>query len=75
MTSAIGSLFGIEKAKPQPIIPPASPPPTIDVAQERQVTSDRLRFRRGAAGTRLGSNGGGAGAGRVGIYRALGGGA
>jgi hypothetical protein len=47
------SLFGIEKPKPAPIIPPAAPPPTINQAAERQVTGDRTRYRRGAAMNRL----------------------
>jgi hypothetical protein len=68
---AIGGLFGVEKPKPQPVIPTPSPPPTIDQAQERQVSTDRMKFRRGAAATRL-SEGGGGGS-RVGVYRALGG--
>jgi hypothetical protein len=71
MGEAIGGLFGIEKPKPQPVLPPPSPPPTIDLAQERQVTGDRLKFRRGAAATRLAPSG--AGSGRVGVYKALGG--
>lgn len=72
MGSAIGGLFGIEKPKPQPVMPAAPPPPTIDVAQERQVTSDRLKFRRGAAATRLAGSAP-AGQGRTAVYRALGG--
>lgn len=71
MGSAIGGLFGIEKPKPQPVIPPPSPPPTIDAAQERQTATDRLKFRKGAAATRLAAPGGPAG--RVGVYKALGG--
>lgn len=67
------SLFGIEKPKPAPIIPPAPPPPTIDEAQERQASTDRTRFRRGAAANRLATSA--APQGRVGVYRALGGGA
>lgn len=73
MGSAIGSLFGVEQPKPAPVVPPPAPPPTIDTARERQTTTDRVRHRRGAASTRLaGSN---SPAGRVGVYRALGGGA
>ena len=70
---AIGGLFGVEKPKsqPQPIIPPPSPPPTIDQAQERQTASDRLRFRKGAAMTRLAPSGSTGGS--VGVYKALGG--
>jgi hypothetical protein len=71
MGSAIGGLFGVEKPKTQPIIPAPAPPPTVDQAQERQTTTDRIRFRRGAAATRLSSDSGGAG--RVGVYKALGG--
>lgn len=71
MGEAIGGLFGVEKPKPQPVIAPPSPPPTIDAAQERQTATDRFKFRRGAAATRLAA-GGGAG-GRVGVYKALGG--
>lgn len=67
---AVGGLFGIEKPKPQPVIPPSPPPPTIDAAQERQTATDRLKFRRGGAMTRLPQN---SGAGRVGVYKALGG--
>ncbi len=66
------SLFGIEKPKPAPIIPPAAPPPTINEAQERQVAGDRARFRRGAAANRLSAPS--APAGRVGVFKALGGG-
>ena len=73
MGEAIGSLFGVEKPKPQPVIPAPSPPPTVDAAQERQTTADRTRFRKGAAATRLSRSGGTAG--RVGVFRALGGGA
>ncbi len=72
MGSAIGSLFGVEQPKPAPVVPPPAPPPTIDTARERQTTTDRLRHRRGAASTRLSS---GSPSGRVGVYRALGGGA
>lgn len=71
MGNAIGSLFGIEKPKAQPIIPPAAPPPTIDVAQERQTIGDRMRFRRGAASTRFSAAGDEGG--RVAVYKALGG--
>lgn len=67
----VGSLFGVDKPKQQPVIPPPSPPPTIDAAQERQVAGDRVRQRRGAASTRLAAPG--ASSGRVGVYRALGG--
>lgn len=67
----MASMFGIDKPKPQPIIPPAPPPPTVDQALERQVAGDRIRVRRGRAATDL--SGGGAGGGAVGVYRALGG--
>ena len=72
MGEAIGSLFGVEQPKPQPVVPPPAPPPTIDAARERQTVTDRLRFRRGAASTRLSRPG--TPVGRVGVYRALGGG-
>lgn len=72
MGSAIGGLFGIEKPKPQPVMPSAPPPPTIDQAQERQTQTDRLRFRRGAAATRLAGSAA-PGQGRTAVYRALGG--
>lgn len=68
---AVGSFLGVEKPKPQPIIAPPSPPPTIDAAQERQTATDRLKFRKGGATTRLSPSG--APAGRVGVYKALGG--
>lgn len=67
------SLLGIEKPKPQPIIPPAPPPPTVDQAQARQVTGDRVRFRKGRAATDLTSSGAPGAMGSVGVYRALGG--
>lgn len=72
MGQAIGGLFGIEKPKPQPVMPASPPPPMIDAAQERQTATDRLRFRRGAASTRLTSAAPGGG-GRTAVYRALGG--
>lgn len=69
------SIFSPPKPKPAPIIPPAPPPPTINEAQERQVSADRTRFRRGSAATRLTGTGGGSGGmpSRVGVFRALGG--
>lgn len=72
MGEAIGGLFGIEKPKPAPIIPPAPPPPTINDAQQRQTATDRTKYRRGSAAARLSSPA--APAGRVGVYKALGGG-
>lgn len=68
----VESLFGIEKPKPAPIIPPSPPPPTIDAAQERQVTGDRIKFRRGRAATDL-SGGAAPAGGAIGVYKALGG--
>ena len=67
------SLLGIEKPKAAPIIPPAAPPPTINEAQERQTGTDRTRYRRGAAMNRLSTPA--APTGRVGVFKALGGGA
>lgn len=73
MGEAIGGLLGMDTKPPKPqVIPSPSPPPTIDAAQERQTTTDRLKFRRGAAATRLAPASTG---GRVGVYKALGGGA
>lgn len=66
------SLFGGKQPKPAPILPPAPPPPTINEAQERQVATDRTRFRRGSAANRL-SPAVTSMASRVGIYKALGG--
>lgn len=67
------SLFGIEKPKPAPIIPPAPPPPTVNDASQRTQSLDRTKFRLGSAANRLSNPA--APAGRVGIYKALGGGA
>lgn len=68
------SLFGAPKQpKPAPILPPAPPPPTINEAQERQVATDRTRFRRGSAANRLSGSGAGGMASRVGVFKALGG--
>ena len=63
-------VFGIEQPKPTPVVP-APATPTVDQATERQTATDRIRFRRGAASTRLaGALGGGA---NTAAYRVLGG--
>lgn len=63
-------VLGIESPKAAAVVPnPATP--TVDQASERQTATDRVRFRRGAASTRLsGALGGG---GNTAAYRVLGG--
>ena len=64
-------VFGIEQPKPTPVVP-APATPTVDQASERQTATDRVRFRRGAASTRLAGAGLGGG-GNTAAYRVLGG--
>lgn len=66
------AVFGIEKPKPVPVLPPSPPPPTLDAAAERQVTGDRIKVRKGRAATDLGGAAPSPST-RVGVFKALGG--
>jgi hypothetical protein len=46
--------FGIESPKMPDILEPPKPP-SLDVAAETQRLTDRMRFRKGRASTRLGA--------------------
>jgi hypothetical protein len=51
-------VFGIEKPKAPNAVTYTTPPatPTIDDASQAQIATDRLKFRKGRAATRLGAS-------------------